>query len=214
MKKLTMSILRSWAPCYDPIKYLPENFEGTIRDILMHDTIPYSDKLWCALRTEVTTERTMRLFAVWSYRQTLQWVGVLDPRSVEAANVSERFAMGQATHGELSEAREGAQAAVRAALRAARAAAGSAVLVTLESARSAARSASGSAGWAAACSAKSAGWAAAWSAKSEYKTDSARVEDPAAESAAWLAWVAAKKKQEKAQIVKLLEMIEAEDAST
>lgn len=58
----------------------------------------------------------MRLFAVYCYRDTLNWVKNPDPRSIEAANVAERFALGQATQEELSAAAREAWAAEAAGL--------------------------------------------------------------------------------------------------
>lgn len=111
MKTFTCADLRKFYPCYDPIEHLEEDKEYTIIDILDHETIPFEDKLWIILRTDYISERIMRLFAVWCYRQTLEWVKDPDPRSIEAANVAERFANNEATEVELSVAESTAWAA-------------------------------------------------------------------------------------------------------
>ncbi|HUV93083.1 MAG TPA: hypothetical protein VMV80_08350, partial [Anaerolineales bacterium] len=68
--------------------------------------------------------RTARLFAVWCAREALKLVDEPDPRSVEACNVAERYANGEATKEELVAARYAAgYAAWDAARTAARAAA-------------------------------------------------------------------------------------------
>lgn len=114
MKEFTIADIRSWeTPCYDPNKYIPEDWKGTAIDILKLDRIPFEDRLWCVLRTGLVSERTMRLFAVWSYRQTLKFIENPDPRSIEAANVVERFAEGKASAEELSAARSAAWSAQR-----------------------------------------------------------------------------------------------------
>ncbi len=47
-RQLTVPILRSLKPCYDPTRYLPEDWSGTLLDILEHPKIPLDDKLWVA----------------------------------------------------------------------------------------------------------------------------------------------------------------------
>jgi hypothetical protein len=119
--------IRSWRPCYDPATRLPENFRGTALTILKDESIPAADRLWTVLRTDLCSEKLMRLFAVWSYRQTLVHTPNQDPRFIEAANVAERYAHGEATAEELSAADWAARSAARsAAYSAARSAARSA----------------------------------------------------------------------------------------
>lgn len=143
MKRFNYQDIVSWSPCYEPNRYLPENWEGTAVDILKDERIPFRDRLWVVLRTDLISERVMRLFAVWSYRQTLKFIKNPDPRSVEAANVAERFANSEATEAELSAAWYAARSAARYAARsAARSAAESAAESTAwYAAESAARSA-------------------------------------------------------------------------
>jgi len=82
MKRFTMKNLRSWNPCYDPIRHLPESWSGTVLDILDHATIPAPDKLWVVLRTELVSEKLMRVFAVWCARQVQHLM--TDERSLNA----------------------------------------------------------------------------------------------------------------------------------
>lgn len=159
MKTFTINDIRSWKPCYNPMTYLPEGWSGTCVDILNNENIPHVDRLWCVLRAELVSERTMRLFAVWCYRQTLKFVTNPDSRSIEAASVAERFANGQATAEEMSAARSSAWSAVWSAARsAAELAAWSAAEAAWSAARtSAAEAAAGSAAaWSSAESARAA----------------------------------------------------------
>ena len=70
-------------------------------------------------RIETWNERTVRLFAVWCARELLSLVQNPDPdpRSVEACNVAERYANGNASRDELIEARCAARDAARAGAR-------------------------------------------------------------------------------------------------
>jgi len=73
-------------------------------------------------------DRTARLFAVWCAREALKLIDEPDPRSIEACNVAERYANGEATDEELAAAWAAAwdaawAAAWGAAIHAARAAA-------------------------------------------------------------------------------------------
>ena len=158
MKIFTIDDIRSWNPCYDPIKHLPEGWSGTVIDILKHDAIPPEDKLWVVCREDLIDAKTLRLFAVWCARQVQHLM--TDERSIAALDVAERYANGQATEKELAAARDAAWAAARdAAWAAARDAA-------WEAARAAARDAAWAADWDADWDdAREAARAAAWAAR-------------------------------------------------
>jgi len=113
MKTFTIADIRSWDPCYDPARYLPEDWEGTVLDILRNDEIPAEDRLWVVLREELIDAKTLRLFAVWCARQVEHLM--TDPRSTAALDVAERFAHGKATQEEVDAAWAAARAAARAA---------------------------------------------------------------------------------------------------
>ena len=154
LKYFDMKDLRSYNPCFDPNKYLEESFKGTAIDILNNENIPSHDRLWVALRTDIVSEKLMRLFAVWCAREALLLV-TPDPRGVAACGVAERFAEGNATKEELDAAGDAAWAAAwapagyaakAAAKAAARAAAGDAAEdVALDVAGYAAEAATGDA---------------------------------------------------------------------
>ena len=98
----TLKNIRDLNPCYDPIRYLPEDWTGDVVDILEHPDIPPIDKLWVV--EHWLDDRTLRLFAVWCAREALSLVEGPDPRSVEAVNVAEAYANGEATKEQLDAA--------------------------------------------------------------------------------------------------------------
>ena len=148
LKQITIDDIRSFEPCYDPARYLPEDWTGTALDILRVTDCPATDRLWVVCREELIDSRTLLLFAVWCARQALSQVDNPDPRSIAACDVAERFANGNATRDELDAAWEAAWAAAWAAARDA----------AWDAARDAARAAAWEAAW-------SAAWEAAWSAQ-------------------------------------------------
>lgn len=113
MKKLNINDIRKLKPCYEPTKYVDENWVGTVIDILKMDEVPYDDRLWVA--TKFIDDKTNRLFAVWCAREALKLVDNPDQRSINACDVAERFANGKATEDELAAARDSSRDAARAA---------------------------------------------------------------------------------------------------
>ena len=112
---LTVKEIRSWGPCYDPVdhKLCGPRWRGTIFDILDHESISQEDKIWCGI--QYLDEKQQRLFAVWCAREALKLVDNPDPRSVNACDVAERFAHGNATQDELTAARTAAETAAETA---------------------------------------------------------------------------------------------------
>ena len=108
MTNLTIQIIRDFEPCYDPIKHLPEDWQGSLMDVLLMDKIPASDKIWLAVQPSLLSDKILRLFAVDCARKALDKISNPDPRSVEACNVAEKFAKGEATDEELAAAWTGA----------------------------------------------------------------------------------------------------------
>ena len=171
MKTFTIEDIRSWKPCYDPSRHLPEGWSGPALDILKHETIPAQDKLWVVARESLISAKTLRLYAVWCARQVQHLMK--DSRSIAALDVAERYANGSASDEDLAAARDAAWAAAWAARDAA------------WDTRDAARAAALATAW----DARAAAWAA-WAAARD-----------AARDAAWAA-----------QIKKLVEMIEQDEA--
>jgi len=90
MKRFTINDIRKWKPCYDPSEHLPESWQGTALDILNDDSIPFKDRLWVIMRTDLVSERLMRRFAVWCARQVQHLM--VDERSIHALDVMEAYA--------------------------------------------------------------------------------------------------------------------------
>jgi hypothetical protein len=161
---LTLNDIRKWGPCYDPSKFAPNNWSGTLLDILKEEKIPVEDRIWCAAFG--LPEKEARLFACWCAREALEAVPkpfTPDPISIAAIAAAEKFANGEISAEELSAARSAAESAARSAAEsAARSAAWSAESAARSAARSAALSAAESAARSAALSAAES--AAAWSA--------------------------------------------------
>jgi len=178
MKKITKisnKIIRRFSPCYDPAdlgskesEYLPiaeaiEKYRDKCKS--------KADIIWLLCRKEFMSDKDMRLFAVWCAREALKLVENPDLRSINACDVAEMFANGNATRKELAAARDAAWAAAWAAARAA------ARVAALHAARAAARDAA----WAAAMDAA---MDAAWDAAMDAAMAAAMA---AARDAAWAA---------------------------
>ena len=122
--------------CYDSQEIgMPVDYSATISEFINEYTDKVKNKediIWAVCHNDYMTDRDLRLFAVWCVREALKLVDP-DPRSVEACNVAERFANGNATDEELAAAWAAAWDATRAAARAA--------------ARDAARAAAWAAAW-------------------------------------------------------------------
>ena len=104
---------------------------------------------WIASRQGVLTNRELRLFAVWCARRVQHLL--TDPRSINAIDVAERYANGEATDEELAAARAAASAVFWAAASAAAIAADGAA--DRAAASAAAWTADSAADWAAASAA-------------------------------------------------------------
>ena len=147
-------------PCYDPSRYLAEDWTGTALDVLDVTDCPAVDRIWVVLG--MMSENDRRLAACRFVRHTpigdgwTVWDLLTDDRSKRVVEVAERFANGEAT-----------ERALAAAWAAASVAAGDAAWAAASAAaRAAASVAAGDAAWAAASSAASvaardAAWAAA-----------------------------------------------------
>ena len=165
----TLDEIKAAGPCQDrwrhalrnpAVKKICADTPITVRQIV--ETVGLNDALWC-LRAMPGHDDKWRFFAVSCARRVQHLM--LDPRSVAALDVAERYALGQATDEELAAASDAARDAAWAARAAAWA-----------SARAAARAAASDAAWAAAWAAASdaawaaasdAAWAAAWAAASD-----------------------------------------------
>ena len=131
-------------PCYDPSRYLAEDWTGTALDVLDVTDCPAADRIWVVLG--MMSENDRRLAACCFVRRTpigdgrTVWDLLTDDRSRKAVEVAERFADGEATERALAAARAAASAAAGAAAGAA----------ARDAASAAARAAARDAAWAAA----------------------------------------------------------------
>jgi hypothetical protein len=110
-KTISNAIIRKFHPCYDPSDVIKnENEELPIKDWVhkYRDIVPANDIIWLLLRKEFMSEKDLRLFAVWCAREALKIVANPDHRSVEACNVAERYANGEATQEEIHTANDAA----------------------------------------------------------------------------------------------------------
>jgi hypothetical protein len=145
--KINNKLIRSFNPCYDPSEVgISETESLKIKDGVQkyrNQVKNKEDVIWLLCRKEFMSDKDMRLFAVWCAREALKLVENPDQRSIEACNVAECFAKGNASSEEFAAARDAARSAARdaawaAAWDAARSAARSAAW---DAARSAARDA-------------------------------------------------------------------------
>jgi membrane protein involved in colicin uptake len=109
--KISNEIIRQFQPCYDPSKVITDETEElTVTEWIKkyRNVVPAKDILWLLLRKEFLSEKDLRLFAVWCAREALKLVENPDKRSIEACNVAERYANGEATKEEIWAANDAA----------------------------------------------------------------------------------------------------------
>ena len=118
MKTINNSLIRSLGACYDPSKYVTDENEtlSVVEWVKKYrGTVPDKDIIWLLCHNELMSDKQLRLFAVWCAREALKLVDNPDPRSIEACNVAERYADGEATDEELEVAYRAADSAAAAA---------------------------------------------------------------------------------------------------
>jgi len=137
----TLNKIRNHSPCRKGWKKLLKHLGKTKADdeplplVMILDSNGLDDCIWC-LRAVPEHNREWRLFSVWCARQVQHLM--IDQRSLDALDIAERVANGQATDQELDAAWDAARDAALAAAGAARDAAWDA---TWAAARTAARTA-------------------------------------------------------------------------
>lgn len=77
MKSLTIDDIRRLKPCYNPSKYLEEDFNGTIVDILNNEEIPYMDRVWVTIKLKIISKEKLKSFNVWCYKQIFNFIETL-----------------------------------------------------------------------------------------------------------------------------------------
>lgn len=111
MKTINNDLIRSFKPCYDPAEHdIPdaETLSAVEWVSKYRGIVPDKDILWLLLREHFYSSKDLRLFAVWCARGALRLIDSPDPRSIEACNIAERYANGDATCKELASARASA----------------------------------------------------------------------------------------------------------
>jgi hypothetical protein len=114
-KTISNAIIRKFQPCYDPSKFITDETEElTVKEWVekYRKVIPAKDIIWLLSREEFMSEKDLILFVVWCAREALKLIENPDKRSVEACNVAEKYANGEATKEELLSAHDAAYDAV------------------------------------------------------------------------------------------------------
>lgn len=113
-QEITISnrIIRKLNPCYDPSEVVKdENEKLPVREwVLKYRSLVKdpSDIVWLLCNEYFMSDKDLRLFAVWNARKALALVENPDIISLNACNIAERFANGEATREELLAAEDGA----------------------------------------------------------------------------------------------------------
>lgn len=165
--KTTLNAIRKHSPCSNGWEKLLTYLGKTKADdepisiATIIDSNGLSDAIWC-LRAVDGKEKEIRLFAVWCARQVQHLMK--DQRSLDALDIAEKFANGEATKEELKDASSAANAALDSAAWDADRAAPWAAMVAAGAAMVAAGASAGDAALDSAAGAADAADAAAWAA--------------------------------------------------
>ena len=162
--RTTLTAIRKHKPCKDGWQKLLAYLGKTKADdeplaiTTILNSNGLSDAIWC-LRAVEGYDREIRLFAVWCARQVQHLLK--DQGSLDALDVAERYANGEATEAELEDAWYAARGATLSAALAAASAATWSARASTAARSAAAQSASWSASWSAADAARATARAAA-----------------------------------------------------
>ena len=114
-KEITYNDLVAMNPCYKPDEIgITKGFKMPVVEFIKEyrDKVKSKDDIiWVICRNDYMTDRDLRLFAVWCAREALKLVDNPDERSINACDVAEKYANGEATDDELASARDAAWAA-------------------------------------------------------------------------------------------------------
>ena len=114
-KTITYDHLIAMKPCYTPESIgINEGFEMNIPDFIREfkDKVKSKkDIIWYLCRKQYMSDKDIRLFAVWCAREALKLIENPDTRSINACNIAERYAKGEATDEELRDAKDAAYSA-------------------------------------------------------------------------------------------------------
>ena len=116
MKTITLDLIRSFGPCYDPSKYVSNpNWKGDVIKVLNNPNVPAADKIWLVVRPEFMSDKLLHIFACEVAEQALKQHNIKNKRSWKAIQVKRLWLEGKATDQELRLAREQAWQAYAAA---------------------------------------------------------------------------------------------------
>lgn len=101
MKTITYRLIKSYGPCYDPIKYIPKNYKASILSFLKRDDIPIEDQLWLILRKNLLPKKLLYLFAIWNLKKGVKLIKDPDSRIIDTIKILERYVNGKASYKEL-----------------------------------------------------------------------------------------------------------------
>ena len=115
MEVISNRIIRELNPCYDPTEVVKdENEELSVKEWVAkyRDLVKdKSDIIWLLCNKLFMSDKDLRLFAVWCAREALKLVETPDPRSINACDIAEQYALGKASDEELAAAWAAATAA-------------------------------------------------------------------------------------------------------
>lgn len=109
MKTLTYASIKELAPCYDPIKYIPVDWSGSVIDILSMKNIPARDRLWVAVRNQLMSQDHLKKFGLFCARQCEMYS--TDPRVKLCNDTTQAYLQGEVTLEQLKKARYAANVA-------------------------------------------------------------------------------------------------------
>ena len=108
-KKITYKDLVLLEPCYQPKEIgIKSNYSATIPEFIREyrDKVKNTKDIILVLcRKDHMTERDMRLFAVWCAREALKLIDNLNPISIPACDVAEKYIRGETNTEKLNLAR-------------------------------------------------------------------------------------------------------------
>jgi hypothetical protein len=106
-KTISNKVIRQFHIGYDPSEVITDETEELpVKDWVQkyRHVIPAKNIICLLLREEFLSKKDLRLFAVWCAREALKLIANPDERSINACNIAEKFANGQATKKELDAA--------------------------------------------------------------------------------------------------------------
>ena len=105
-KSITYKKIVALNPCYDPIRYLSKDWQGSGITLLKMQDIPAKDRLWVIVRADFLTLKQIHAYGLACARLSEQYLP--DKRVKECNDVVERYLKGKASREELSAAESAA----------------------------------------------------------------------------------------------------------